>query len=242
MEDKFIKVDNVSKSYGKNNALDDVSFEIKKGEVVGLLGQNGSGKSTLLDILALANKKDSGKIFLDGLDYDSSPKVLRPKIGFAPQEIALFQELTVKENLICWSNLRRKEAVARAKEISREINIEDFYNKKVSDLSGGMKRRVHIAVALLRNPKFLVLDEPFSGVDFDNVSKIEFVLKTLSKNNISQIISGHSPEQLLPIIDSVVVLKSGKLIYRGSKDDFLSFSKNKNGTDALSSILEGEVP
>ena len=181
MDNEILRAEGLCKSYGTVNALCEVSFSLKRGEVLGLFGLNGSGKSTLLDIVALAAKPDAGQIIFDGLDVNSNLTAVRRRIGYVPQEIALFEELTVCENLLCWSKLPGKKAKARAVEVAEKLNLHEIYGKKVAELSGGMKRRVNLAVALLGDPELMVLDEPFAGVDTDNTDGIEKVLKEMAE-------------------------------------------------------------
>ena len=240
MSDVILKVEGISKNYGKLEAIKDINFSLQKGEIIGLLGSNGSGKSTLLNIIALAITADKGNIFINKTDVKKNLSRARRSIGYVPQEIALFEELSVKENLLCWSKLPGKKAKERCLYIAKKMNVLDLYNKKVSALSGGMKRRVNTAVALLGNPEFLVLDEPFAGVDTYNTEWVENLLRDMANNGTSQLISGHSPEQLLNFVDRFMVLSEGKIVFLGKKEEFLAFSDNKNADQALLSILRGE--
>lgn len=240
MNEVILKLDGISKQYGDIKALDNISLSLFRGEILGLFGKNGSGKSTLLNIAALARPADEGSVLINGQDVHSNLGKARRRIGYVPQEIALFEELTVQENLLCWSRLSGKKAKKRALEVAEKMNIKEIYKKKISTLSGGMKRRVNTAVALLRQPEILILDEPFAGVDTDNTEWIENLLRDLANHGISQVISGHSPEQLFPLIDSAMVLSEGGIVFYGKKEEFIKFSDTGNAGQALTNILRGK--
>ena len=241
MNNEILRAEGLSRSYGAVNALCRVSFSLNRGEVLGLFGRNGSGKSTLLDIIALAAKPDSGKIVFDGLEVGANLTAVRRRIGYVPQEIALFEELTVCENLLCWSRLPGKKAKERAREVSEALNLSDISRKKVAELSGGMKRRVNLAVALLGEPELIILDEPFAGVDTDNTDGIEKRLRELADRGTAQIVSGHSPEQMLPLIDKVLVLSHGEIVYFDDKDAFVRSAEGIGINKMMQNIIHGKV-
>jgi len=241
MNGEFLRAEGISRKYGNVNALDNVSFSLNRGKILGLFGKNGSGKSTLLDIIALAAKPDGGQIFFEDKDVSSNLTLARRRIGYVPQEIALFEELTVCENLLCWSKLPGKKAKARAVEVAEKLNLHEIYGKKVAELSGGMKRRVNLAVALLGDPELMVLDEPFAGVDTDNTDGIEKVLKEMAECGTALIVSGHSPEQMLPLIDRVLVLSCGKIAYFGDKEEFLRAAEGVGVNQLMHNIIRGEA-
>ncbi len=241
MEKEFIRAEGLSKKYGESYALKDVSFTLEHGEIMGLFGLNGSGKSTLLDILALAARPDSGHIYMGGAEVSFNMSAARRRIGYVPQEIALFEELTVRENLLCWSRLPGKKARQRASETAMRLNLTDFYSKKVSALSGGMKRRVNLAVALLGEPELLVLDEPFAGVDTDNTHWIEQLLMEMADAGASIIVSGHSPEQMMPLLDRILVLSDAETVWHGDKRSFLNEAETAGVNRTLQNIIRGEA-
>lgn len=240
MNSELIRADRISKKYGQVNALNNISFSLSRGEILGLFGRNGSGKSTLLDIVALASKPDEGHIDFDGDDVYTKLTSIRRRIGYVPQEIALFEELTVHENLLCWSRLPGKKAKTRAQEVAKKLNLSEILDKRVSALSGGMKRRVNLAVALLGETELLVLDEPFAGVDTDNTDIIEELMKDMAKNGITQIVSGHSPEQLIPLVDRVMVLSDGANVYYADKETFLRDAEGSSITQFMHEIIRGK--
>ena len=242
MGKEFVRAEGLTKKYGDVDALNSVSFSLGRGEILGLFGLNGSGKSTLLDILALAARPDSGRIFFDGAEVSYKTASARRRIGYVPQDIALFEELTVRENLLCWSRLPGKKAKKRADETAERLNLTDFYSKKVSALSGGMKRRVNLAVALLGEPELMVLDEPFAGVDADNTDWIELKLREMADTGAAVIVSGHTPERLIPLLDRLLVLSEGRAVWYGEKADFLEAAQEAGIRRTMQSLIRGERP
>lgn len=241
MTNEILRAEGVCRKYGAVNALNNVSFSLNRGEVLGLFGQNGSGKSTLLDIIALAAKPDGGHIFFDGTEVNSNLTAVRRRIGYVPQEIALFEELTVRENLLCWSRLPGKKAKVRVGEVAEKLNLSCIYGKKVAELSGGMKRRVNLAVALLGEPELIVLDEPFAGVDTDNTDGIEKRLRELADGGVALIVSGHSPEQMMPLINKVMVLSRGEIVYFDDKEALVSAAEGIGVSQMMQNIIRGKV-
>lgn len=241
MDKVFIRAEGLSKKYGEADALKEVTFSLERGEVLGLFGLNGSGKSTLLDIVALAARPDTGHIFFDGTDVSYNTSSARRRIGYVPQEIALFEELTVRENLLCWSRLPGKKAKLRADETAERLNLLSFYNKKVSALSGGMKRRVNLAVALLGEPELLVLDEPFAGVDADNTDWIEQRLREMADGGVAIIVSGHSPDQMMPLLDRILVLSNAGTVWYGDKESFLKDAETLGANRKMQNIIRGNA-
>ncbi len=241
MEYELLKLEAVSKSYGSFTALKNIGFSMGQGEILGLFGKNGSGKSSLLNIIAMALKPDKGSIVFDGVSGTLNPMEARRKIGYVPQEIALFEELTVEENLLCWSKLRGKSAKAKIMEISDGLNLGEMLSKRVYTLSGGMKRRVNFAVALLGNPKLLVLDEPFVGLDIDNTEIIEDIMKKLSDSGVSQIVSGHSPEQLIPLVHRVMVLSDGEIAYLDERGSYMQEAASRSIKHFMGDIIRGKL-
>lgn len=219
----MLSVRHVYKNYGKHEVLKDFNLEVKKGEVIGLIGENGAGKSTLLKILTTLLKPSKGEIYLDGQSYRKEYKKIRREIGYVPQDIALFEDLTVMENMKFFSKLstvRRTES--ELKEIINSVQLTRF-DTKVSDLSGGMKRKLNLAVSLIHHPKLLLLDEPTAGIDLKSRIEIGRLLKSLSVDEGKTIIYiSHDMKEIEALCDRVVII---------GNDDFyrnLLFNNNES--------------
>lgn len=198
---------NISKVYGKQNVLNNIDVKLNKGEIVALIGINGSGKTTLLDILALAQRSDSGNIYIDDeLASDDNKDKMRKKIAYVPQDVALFEELSVKENLLCWSKLSKEETLKRIKELEPYFNLQEMYSKKITKLSGGMKRRINFAVALLGEYDYMILDEPLAGVDQENTDRMVEFLKNERDNGKGILITGHERLLITTYADRIINL------------------------------------
>lgn len=224
----MIKIQSLSKSYNNQQVLHDVSFEIKKGEIVGVAGPNGAGKTSLLNILALIDNYYCGEYFIEENNTKENLNYYRSVIGYVPQDIALFEELSVKDNLICWSKYNFKKAKNLMQLISLKLDLTEILNKKVKKLSGGMKRRLNIAVALINSPQILVMDEPMVGIDDKHCKLIFSYLKTLSEQGVTQVISCHSIEQLMQISDKILYLNEGEISFYKDADLYLDyFQKNQ---------------
>ncbi len=228
----MIKIQSLSKSFNKQQVLHDVSFEIKKGEIIGVAGPNGAGKTSLLNILALIADYDCGEYLIEGNNTKENLNYYRSVIGYVPQDIALFEELSVADNLICWSKYNFKKAKKLMNSISLELDLTEILNKKVKKLSGGMKRRLNVAVALINSPQILIMDEPMVGIDDKHCKLIFSNLKTLSKQGVTQIISSHSLEQLIEISDKILYLNNGKIELFGEAFSYLNLlQKNHINSD-----------
>jgi len=212
---------NLTKIYGRQQVLTDVNIKIREGEITALLGKNGSGKSTLLNILAMATKPDKGRVYVNGEDasgtsgksvHTGTAGKLRRTIAYVPQDIALFEELTMKDNLYCWSRLSREATDTRIDELEETFHLREMEGKKIIKLSGGMKRRVNFAAALMGEYKFMILDEPLTGLDEDTVCRILKMLEEKKRQGVGIIISGHDKGQLLSVADKKITLESGKVV------------------------------
>ena len=231
----------IGRTYGRKNVLQNISYTLGPGQVLGLFGPNGSGKTTLLEIAALASKPSTGQLIHQGQDTRPRIRQTRPLIGYVPQDIALFEELTVMDNLRCWSRLPRDLTRKRIDEVSAELSLTAIADQKVMTLSGGMKRRVNLAVAMLGNPSLMVLDEPFAGVDYEHQEIMRQVLARLAVAGVCQIISGHHVDDLLPLLDQIMILRDGRLLYHGRRDDFSRLSASRGSQQTLAAILAGQL-
>ncbi|MBO4901478.1 MAG: ABC transporter ATP-binding protein [Lachnospiraceae bacterium] len=204
----MIKACGLKKSYGKFLAADNISLTLAPGEGVALLGANGSGKSTLLKMLALILKPDAGEVKIDGLQGTQAKK----KIAYAPQEIVLFEELTVTENLLAWSSLKGVKNKERAQYLTEALDMGDFCKKRVDRLSGGQRRRVNLAAALMGEYTYLLLDEPLAGIDEAGAACIEALLRKEREAGCGLIVTEHNPTILLPLTDRTLKLDRGHFI------------------------------
>lgn len=211
----------INKSYGKTAVLRDISLSVKKGSALAVAGENGAGKTTLLKVLATASEPDSGKLLIGGVDAISQPAKAREIIGYVPQGIALMQELSVKDNLYYWMKSKDENVY---KWTLKTIGLEGMEKKKVSKLSGGMKRRLNIGASLVLCPQLLILDEPLAGVDIANRRKIIDSLRSLKKQGITIIFTSHYIDEMSTLADALIALRDGACTYYGSID----FSGNEH--------------
>ncbi|WP_086243678.1 LPS export ABC transporter ATP-binding protein [Campylobacter devanensis] len=219
-----LEVLNLKKNIKKTNIINGVSLEIKSGEVVGLLGPNGAGKTTTFYMICGLILPSSGQIMLDGKDITSNPLYKRAMqgIGYLPQESSIFKDLTVEENLTLAAQIVYKDSKsidAKVEEMLNLLNIEPIRSRKGLSLSGGERRRCEIARSLMIMPKFLLLDEPFAGVDPIAVADIQSIINDLKKLNIGILITDHNVRETLAICDRAYVIKSGTLLASGSANE-----------------------
>lgn len=207
-----VEAKNISQRYTGVKILDNVSISLEPGQVTGVMGVNGAGKSSLLRIIGLIEKPGIGQLFIDGENPNQNIKNIRHQIGYAPQDIALFNELSAYDNLLFYSINKKKQTIKKLDELVSAFDMESFIKKRVYKLSGGMKRRVNLAVALINSPKLLVADEPFVGLDADQRKKVLNYLNSLSKQGMTQIISSHYSENLSVIAHNIIHLENGRII------------------------------
>ncbi len=222
-----IKISNISKTYHGNTVLDNVTMDISKG-VWGLLGKNGVGKTTFLRILANLIKADDGKVEIDGCGHISK-SLIRGKIGYLPQELMFYDNMTVYdmlEYLCILSKIDSKKIKTEIIEKLKMVNLISKKNTKIRELSGGMKRRLGIAQALLGNPPILLLDEPMVGLDPEERINIRNILYEIGRERIV-IVSTHIIEDVQVLCDYIVVLNNGKLQFKGTKKEFVESVSEK---------------
>ncbi|WP_024791615.1 LPS export ABC transporter ATP-binding protein [Lebetimonas sp. JS032] len=217
---------NLKKSFKINLIIKGVSIEAKRGEVVGLLGPNGAGKTTTFYLICGLLKPDSGEVIYENKDVTKLPlyKKARLGIGYLPQESSIFRDLSVEDNLyiVAEEYYDKKEKEKVVEDLLEKFNIEPIRKRKGINLSGGERRRVEIARALVVKPKFLFLDEPFAGVDPVNVNDIKHLITFLSKENIGIIITDHNVRETLSICDRAYVLKDGLILTEGKAEEIVS--------------------
>jgi ABC-2 type transport system ATP-binding protein len=224
-----IEVSAITKSFNHTQVLENISFKLSKGKVLGILGPNGSGKTTLLKILALVMKPDHGSYSIQGDDVFKASNKFRSLIGYVPQDIALFDELSVMDNLIYWSRPGVNHGKDKYHQLLKIFEIDAYTRKKVFTLSGGMKRRLNLAVAMINSPQILIMDEPMVGVDILQLKHLQDHLRSLAETGITQIITSHNANAVINIIDQVLLIYEGKMRYFQDKSDFMALCDNNFG-------------
>ncbi len=219
-----LRVENLRKSYRKRVVIRDVNLELKRGEVVALLGPNGSGKTTSFYSIAGLVVPEGGRVMIDGHDVTTLPMYRRAKlgIGYLPQEMSIFRGLNVEDNIMSILDISQKDRHKRRErleELLSEFSIEHLRRAPALALSGGERRRVEIARCLAADPKYLLLDEPFAGVDPISVGDIRHLVSDLKKRGIGVLITDHNVRETLEIVDRAYILHDGKVLMSGTPDD-----------------------
>jgi len=219
-----LSTDKLVKSYRGRQVVNQVSVEVKKGEIVGLLGPNGAGKTTTFYMILGLIKPNSGQVFLDGKDITSLPMYLRAKSGisYLPQEASIFRKLTVEENLLAILEslrLTSSEREKRLSELLRELGVAHLAKNKAYSLSGGERRRVEISRSLVISPYFILLDEPFAGIDPKAVLEIQKLILHLKEKGIGILITDHNVRETLQITDRAYIIKEGEIFRNGSPSE-----------------------
>lgn len=229
---RLIKTENLVKRYKKREVVQKVSIEVKQGEVVGLLGPNGAGKSTTFYMIVGLIRPDFGSVFIDEKDITFSPTYVRAKygIGYLPQEPSIFRKLTVEENILAileTLDTSKSEREKRLKDLLNEFNISHLAKNKAYTLSGGERRIVEITRALVTSPSFLLLDEPFLGIDPITVSDIQQVISQLKEKGLGILITDHNVRETLSITDRAYIMYEGKILLSGSAKKLAKDKKAK---------------
>ncbi len=221
---KILRAENLFKKYKKRMVVNDVSVQVEQGEIVGLLGPNGAGKTTSFYMIVGLIKPNSGQIFMDDRNITDLPMYKRAKqgIGYLAQEPSVFRTLTVEENLMCvleLSALTKTEQKEKMEQLLNEFSLHHVRKNKGIQLSGGERRRTEIARALAVDPKFVLLDEPFAGVDPIAVEEIQTIVAKLKNKNIGILITDHNVNETLSITDRAYLMFEGKLLKAGSAEE-----------------------
>jgi lipopolysaccharide export system ATP-binding protein len=219
-----IHTENLVKQYGKRTVVNNVSFEVSQGEIVGLLGPNGAGKTTSFYQVVGLVKPDSGTVFLDDEDITKLPMYKRANkgIGYLPQEASIFRKLSVEDNITAvleMTKLTKAEQKNKLEELLDEFRLGHVRKSNGDVLSGGERRRTEIARALAVNPKFILLDEPFAGIDPIAVEDIQSIVATLKYKNIGILITDHNVQETLSITDRAYLLFEGKILKAGTAEE-----------------------
>ena len=231
--EEVLKITNVSKSFGKVKAVNNISFRVKKGEMFAYLGVNGAGKSTTISMICGTLKKDSGSILVCGEDINKNSNYIKNKIGVVFQNSVLDQTLSVYDNLKYRASLydiTGNKFKKRFDELSKMFELNEIQNQKVKTLSGGQRRRVDIARAIIHNPEFLILDEPTTGLDPNTRKKLWNIIRDLrEKNGMTVFLTTHYMEEAADA-DFIIIIEKGKIIAEGTPLDI----KNKYAKDIIS--------
>lgn len=205
----MLEINELSKVFGKEKIINNISFKLDKGSVVGIIGQNGAGKSTLLSIIASIVEEFQGEIILDGKNISNNLKDYRENVGYVPQEALVYEDLTVKDNIKFW-NLNKSEELAN--KIINVLELEPWMKKKAKKLSGGTKNRLNIAIGIINNPEIIILDEPLVGISLSIKRNFFKLLKEFAEVGKIILISSHEVLEMDDLCTELLILKAGRLI------------------------------
>lgn len=236
----IIEVHDLTKKYGKKTALDNICLNIYKGEIFGLIGPNGAGKSTFISVLTTITKPTSGDILVRNFSVKKHPDKVKRNIGFVPQDVALYPMLSGLDNLNFWAGIygiRGRVKNERVNEALSIVGLEDRAKDKVDEYSGGMKRRLNIAVALLHYPEILVMDEPTVGVDIQSRKYILDAILDLKNKGRTIVFTSHYIDEMESLCDRIAVMDMGVIKASGTVDDLLQEYQKENLEDVLLGIF-----
>ena len=226
----MIEVKNVTKKYGNFTAVDNISFDVKDGEIVGLLGPNGAGKSTTMNMITGFIEATEGEIIVNGYDISKKPKKAKKQIGYMPEGVPSYHELTAKEFVKYMADLKavdRKIKKQEVEKVLKETGLEDVQNKLIKNLSRGYKQRVSMAGALVGNPDVLILDEPTVGLDPKQILEIRNLIKELGKNH-TVILSSHILSEVSQVCEKVVIINKGKILAVDTPENLEEKTRKQN--------------
>ena len=230
-EKTVIEVKNVTKKYGSTIAVDNISFDVKDGEVVGFLGPNGAGKSTTMNMITGFIEATSGQIIINGNDISRRPRKAKKDIGYMPENVPLYYELTTKEFITYMAELKmvkRNERKEQVEKVIAEVGLEEVKNKLIRNLSRGYKQRVSMAGALIGNPDVIILDEPTVGLDPKQITEIRNLIKDLGKKH-TVILSSHILSEVSQICERVIIINKGKIVAIDTPENLEKSAREKNG-------------
>ena len=226
----MIELKNVTKKYGKVTAVDNINFSVKEGEIVGLLGPNGAGKSTTMNMMTGFIEQTEGEIMINGFDINKKPKKAKKCIGYMPEGVPLYTDLTVKEFVTYMAEIKqvnKKERKEKIKQIIEKTGLKDVEKKVIKNLSRGYKQRVSMAGALVGDPKILILDEPTVGLDPKQITEIRNMIKELGKTH-TVILSSHILSEVSQICNKVIIINKGKIVAIDTPENLENRVNNKN--------------
>ena len=226
----MIEVKNVTKKYGSFVAVNDISFNIKDGEVVGFLGPNGAGKTTTMNVITGYIEQTEGNVIVNGFDTIKKAKKAKKEIGYMPEGVPLYTDLTVKEFVTYMAELRKidkKQKNEEVQKVLKETGLDTMQNKLIKNLSRGQKQRVSLAGTLVGDPKVIILDEPTVGLDPKQITEIRSLIKNLGKKH-TVILSSHILSEVSQICDRVIIINKGKIVAEDTPDNLEKKVSNKN--------------
>lgn len=239
----MIEVKNITKRYGKAVAVENISFTIEDGEIVGLLGPNGAGKSTTMNILTGFLEQTEGEVIIDGFDTLKKPKKAKKEIGYMPEGVPLYTDLTVKEFVTYMAEIKQVEKKSRKEKVEKIIEqtgLKDVEKKLIKNLSRGYKQRVSMAGALVGEPKILILDEPTVGLDPKQITEIRNLIKELGKTH-TVILSSHILSEVSQICNKVVIINKGKIVAVDTPENLENKVNNNNCIYVMVEDTENKV-
>tara|TARA_B100002051_G_scaffold64334_1_gene61046 strand:+ start:756 stop:1499 length:744 start_codon:yes stop_codon:yes gene_type:complete len=228
-----LQVNKISKSFGNKQVVRNISLNINRGEIVGLLGPNGAGKTTTFYVIVGLIKPDTGEIYIENMDVSSLPIYLRGQkgISYLPQEASIFRGMNVEDNLMSIIEIIEKNRDKHQiilENLLNEFDIQHVRKSKSIVLSGGERRRLEIARTLASNPKYLLLDEPLTGIDPVSIEEIKIIIKKLKNKNIGVLITDHNVRETLKIVDKVYIVNEGTIFFQGLPQDAVNDKKIRN--------------
>lgn len=238
----MIELKNVTKKYGNFIAVDNISFYIEEGEIVGLLGTNGAGKSTTMNMITGFIEPTKGEIIIGGYDILRKPNKAKAMIGYMPEGIPLYNDLTVKEFVSYMADLKmlpKSEKKKKIEDVIIKTNLVDVQNKLIKNLSRGYKQRVSLAGALVSNPQILILDEPTVGLDPKQITEIRELIKSLGKEH-TVILSSHILSEVSQICKKVIIINKGKIVAIDTTKNLENKTNEKNLEDAFMKLIEDQ--
>ncbi len=228
---KMIKIEHLSKTFDSVKAVDDISLEIKKGEIFGFLGPNGAGKTTTISMISGILKPDSGKIYVDSMDLDDNLRKIKKVMGVVPQDMAFYEELSAKENLLFWGRLQgvgRKNLEDRIRSYLEATGLLGRENEPLKKYSGGMKRRINLVIGLIHQPKLLLLDEPTIGIDIQTRLNIFKLIKEASSQGTTILYTTHNLTEAEELCHRIAIMDNGKILALGTLEELIQIVGEKD--------------
>lgn len=242
---ELLKVTELHKEFGSTKAVDGISFRVEKGEVFGLLGPNGAGKSTAISMISTLMPPDRGEILFEDRNISIEPKLIRPKLGVVPQDIALYPTLSGHENLVFWGGmygLKGAELKKRIGEVAEIIGLNGRLKDRVDKYSGGMKRRLNIGAALLHKPELLIMDEPTVGIDPQSRNHILDTVLELNRQGMTIIYTSHYMEEVEYLCSRICIMDQGRIIASGTQEELVELVNGRTQVSLRLDKADGEIP